>query len=152
MSQDSLHLQSAFRYCRLLHPQIRISQLELLLAIHNRPGLSQIDLANECDLSPSGVSRAIDALGASGRKDRLSEVAMNWVETSTDPSDDRVKLVSLNDEGHEFVEHLLGLCFESQQQPPVQLMREPAVLEALAQLQQATAHLSGVLKALAEQT
>lgn len=106
-------LQAAMRYCRRQHPQLRISQLELLLAIHARPGCTQSELAAECDLTLSAVSRAVDVLGKSGRRDRLSEVRLEWIRTQRNPDDDRVIQVFLTPKGTDFVTTMEALCYGS---------------------------------------
>lgn len=101
-------LHAAMRFCRREHPQLRASQLELLLAIQLKPGQTQSELATDCSLTLSAVSRAVDVMGSKGRTDNKGTVAMAWLETRGNPHDDRIKQVYLTQKGSEFL-HLLEM-------------------------------------------
>ena len=53
-------LRNGLRLFRTISPQIRASQIDMLLTIALKPGISQTELAVECDLTLSAVSRAVD--------------------------------------------------------------------------------------------
>lgn len=101
--KPATNLQAALRFCRRQHPQLRVSQLELLLAIQARPGCTQTELATECDLTLSAVSRAVDVLGHKGRRDSFSQVCLGWIETKRNPDDERILQVYLTPKGNDFV-------------------------------------------------
>ena len=101
-------LHAAMRFCRREHAQLRASQLELLLTIQLKPGQTQSELATDCSLTPSAVSRAVDVMGSKGRSDNKGQVAMQWVETHDNPHDERIKQVYLTQKGSEFL-HLLEM-------------------------------------------
>jgi DNA-binding MarR family transcriptional regulator len=107
------HLHTAMRFCRLRHSQIRASQLELLLAVQLKPGQTQSELAIACDMSLSAVSKAVDVMGTSGRKDKLSGARLGWLEIKRNPDDDRVALVYLTKAGTEFVSLLEAITYGS---------------------------------------
>ena len=87
-----------------LSPQFRFTQLRLLLMVSKHQPINQTQLADHTGLSVAAVSRAIDVLGTSGRRDTIGP-ALGLVQVLLDPSDDRLKLVSLTTKG----KSLLGL-------------------------------------------
>ena len=101
-------MHAAMRLCRREHPQLRASQLELLLAVLLKPGQTQSELAINCSLTLSAVSRAVDVMGVKGRSDHKSQVAMEWLETRENPHDERTKQVYLTKKGTDFL-HLLEM-------------------------------------------
>lgn len=104
------NLHAAMRFCRRTHPQLRASQIELLLQVYLKPGMTQSELASEVDLTLSAVSRAVDVLGKSGRRDGRSKAQMEWIETRRNPDDDRILQVFITQKGRDFVstlEHLI---------------------------------------------
>ena len=107
-------LQAAMRFCRQQHPQLRASQVELLLAAAARPGSAQSELAAECDITLSAVSRAVDVMGGSGRKDLKSGVKMRWLETKRNPDDERIVQVFVTPKGRQFLETLEAILYGSQ--------------------------------------
>lgn len=111
--QRLLDLRAALRLARTLHPQLRISQLELLLLVCLKPGMTQSELALETDLSLSAVSRAVDVLGRSGRRDNKSSAKLDWIETRRNPDDDRVLQVFPTPKGRDFVSTLEHLTYGS---------------------------------------
>ena len=108
--QQVKNLHAAMRLCRRTHPQLRASQIELLLQVYLKPGMTQSELAEKVDLTLSAVSRAIDVLGKSGRRDGKSNAQMDWVEARRNPDDDRILQVFITQKGRDFVstlEHLI---------------------------------------------
>ena len=101
------------RFCRRERVQLRASQLEFLLSVALKPGQTQTELATDCGVTLSAISRAMDVLGSSGRRDSRSAARMGWVETRKDPDDDRVQLVHLTQSGREFVSLLETICYGS---------------------------------------
>lgn len=110
---DVSALHAAMRYCRRQHPQLRVSQLELILSVFQKPGQTQSELALECDLSLSAVSKAVDVLGSTGRRDKLSAARLGWLETKRNPDDDRVQQVYLTTTGVDFVTLLMRIIHGS---------------------------------------
>ena len=106
-------LHAALRFCRREHSQLRISQLELLLSAAVRPGQTQTELAADCNLTLSAVSRAVDVLGTSGRRDAKSSARMAWIETKRNPDDDRHLQVYLTQSGREFVSLIEAIIYGS---------------------------------------
>jgi DNA-binding MarR family transcriptional regulator len=110
---SSDHLLTALRFCRRQHSQIRASQLELLIAVYLKPGRTQSELAIACDMSLSAVSKAVDVLGTSGRKDKLSNARLGWLEIKRNPDDDRMALVHLTKAGEDFVKLFEAILYGS---------------------------------------
>ena len=106
-------LHAAMRFCRREHSQLRVSQLELLLSAAVKPGQTQTELATDCGLTLSAVSRAVDVLGSSGRRDNKSSARMSWIETKRNPDDDRHLQVHLTQSGREFVSLLEVIIYGS---------------------------------------
>jgi DNA-binding MarR family transcriptional regulator len=95
-------------YLRTFHPQFRVSQLDLLLTVAAKQGQSQTDLALACDLTLAAISRAIDALGTSGRRDGKGS-RLGFLRTERDPTDDRFVLVFLTDKGKKMLQTLADI-------------------------------------------
>jgi DNA-binding MarR family transcriptional regulator len=100
-------------FLRSLHPQLRVSQLDLLLSISEKEGQSQTDLAIDCGLTLAAVSRAIDALGISGRRDGKGQ-KLGLIRAERDPNDDRFVLVFLTEKGKNVMETIANLVFPEQ--------------------------------------
>jgi len=100
-------------FLRSLHPQLRVSQLDLLLAVAEKEGQSQTDLAINCGLTLAAVSRAIDALGTSGRRDGKGK-RLGFLKAERDPNDDRFVLVSLTDKGRQTLLTCANLAYPEQ--------------------------------------
>lgn len=103
-------LRKGVVYLRTLHPQFRVSQLDLLLAVAAKQGQSQTDLAIACDLTLAAISRAIDALGTSGRRDGKGS-KLGFLRTERDPRDDRFVLVFLTDKGRKMLQTLADITY-----------------------------------------
>ena len=108
---DLSKLHSGLLFCLHQHSQLRISQLHLLLTVALKPGQTQTELATACDLTLSAVSRAMDVLGTTGRRDKISSARMGWVETRRNADDDRILQVYLTKKGHEFVSLLEAVVY-----------------------------------------
>lgn len=106
-------LRLAFKLCRQLGAQIRVSQIDLLLTIAAKPGSTQTQLARECDLTLAAISRAVDVLGKTGRRDGGSTSKLGFIETRRDPNDDRHLLVYLTPAGEQFVSLLMEMAYGS---------------------------------------
>ena len=107
-------LRHAFKLCRQLGAQIRVSQIDLLLTIAAKPGSTQTQLARECNLTLAAVSRAVDVLGKTGRRDGGSSGKLGFIEARRDPKDDRHLLVYLTPDGEQFVSLLLEMGYGNQ--------------------------------------
>jgi DNA-binding MarR family transcriptional regulator len=103
-------LRDAMRLCRQASPQIRCSQVDFLLSVALTPGRTQTELATECDLTLAAVSRAVDVMGESGRRDGLSG-RLGFVETRRTKADDRILQVFLTPSGEQFVSLLETLTY-----------------------------------------
>ena len=92
---------------RMLSPQIRISQIEMLCQIGIHEPISLTDLGNKCDITISGVSRMVDVMGTEGRKDGKGN-ALGWIEVEREINNDRTKQLWLSRKGRVIVETILG--------------------------------------------
>jgi DNA-binding MarR family transcriptional regulator len=90
-----------------MSPQIRLTQLRLLLTVAKHQPLSQTALSEHAGLTLAAVSRAVDVLGSAGRRDGVSG-ALGLLQVLLDPNDDRLKLVSLTPKGRVLLDHLAG--------------------------------------------
>jgi DNA-binding MarR family transcriptional regulator len=93
---------------RVHHAQIRASQLELLLTVWLQPGLNQTELADQLGLSLSAVSKAVDVLGTTGRKDKLSSARLGLLAAERDANDERTRLICLTAAGELLVRSLIN--------------------------------------------
>jgi DNA-binding MarR family transcriptional regulator len=94
------------RLCIGVHPQMRLTQLLTLLAVAEKPGRTQTEIAQEVGLTLAAVSRAVDVLGTSGRRDKRGAPGLGWINAVADPSDDRNMLVFLLPKGRALVREL----------------------------------------------
>jgi DNA-binding MarR family transcriptional regulator len=101
--------RDAARYCRQANPFLRASQLDLLLTIALKEGQTLTELGEDCDLSISAVSRALDVLGKAGRRDGKSS-SYGWVEGRRNPDDDRILQLYLTPKGRHLIDTYLKLC------------------------------------------
>lgn len=90
-----------------LSPQLRISQLDLLLAVYEQEGQIMRELAIETGLTMSGVSRCYDNLSETGRSDGAGE-PMGLLRQEPG-KDDRIKRICLTQKGKAVVETYLAL-------------------------------------------
>ena len=90
------------------HPQLRLTQLMILLAVAEGPGRTQTEVAEDVGLSISAMSRAVDVLGKSGRRDQASKARLGWIEAVADPIDDRRLMLHLLPEGRQLVKMIEG--------------------------------------------
>jgi DNA-binding MarR family transcriptional regulator len=104
--KSTQRLMSVARVCIAVHPQLRVTQLLTLLAVAEKPGRTQTEIAQEVGLSLAAVSRAVDVLGTSGRKDKRGAPGLGWIEAVADPGDDRNLLVFLLPKGRALVREL----------------------------------------------
>ena len=88
-----------------LSPQMRLTQLRLLLMLAKHQPISQTELADRSGLTLAAVSRAVDVFGTTGRRDGQGG-ALGLLQVLLDPSDDRLKLVSLTAKGRALLKHL----------------------------------------------
>ena len=110
-TQQLSALQGACEFLLMQHSQLRVSQLALVLKVAQKEGQTQTELADQCGLTLSAISRALDVLGSSGRKDKISTARMGWLEARENKDDDRIKQVHLTQKGRVFVDFLLTTCF-----------------------------------------
>ena len=97
--------RDGLRLFRAISPQIRASQLDLLITIHLCPGINQTDLAIECDLTLSAVSRAVDVFSSSGRRDGKGG-ALGLLEGKRIQGDDRSISLHLTAKGRQLIQLL----------------------------------------------
>ena len=101
---DSLQeLRGGLRLFRAISPQIRASQIDMLLTIAMQPGISQTELAIECDVTLSAVSRAVDVFTTSGRRDRKGQ-ALGLVTAERAEGDDRTIVLRLTPKGTQLID------------------------------------------------
>ena len=82
----------------VLAPTLRLSQLKLLLLLEKHQPITQTELSLLTGLTQPAISRAVDVLGTSGRRDGKG-TSLGLLHTLLDPEDDRVKLISLTVKG-----------------------------------------------------
>jgi DNA-binding MarR family transcriptional regulator len=63
-----------------------------------------------CDLTLAAISRAVDALGTSGRRDGKGS-KLGLLKTERDPTDDRFVLVFLTDKGKKMLQTLADITY-----------------------------------------
>ena len=95
-------LRNGLRLFRTISPQIRASQIDMLLTIALKPGISQTELAVECDLTLSAVSRAVDVMSATGRRDGIGQ-ALGLVLPVRQEGDDRMICLQLTPKGIQLI-------------------------------------------------
>ena len=106
------NLRNGMRVLRQLSPQIRASQVDLLLTVYQHEGINQKELAIECDVTPSTVSRAVDVFSESGRRDgKGGALAICYTEPC--PEDDRLNRIFLTAKGHQIIKLLLDVIYGS---------------------------------------
>lgn len=96
-------LRGGLRLFRAISPQIRASQIDMLLTISMQPGISQSELATECDVTLSAISRAVDVMGASGRRDGKGQ-ALGLVTAERAAGDDRTIVLRLTPKGNQLID------------------------------------------------
>jgi len=97
--------RAGLRLMRTVSPQIRASQIELLITVALRPGINQTELAVECELTLSAISRAVDVLSVHGRKDGRS-TALGLLEARPVADDERTMAVYLTPKGQQILKLL----------------------------------------------
>jgi DNA-binding MarR family transcriptional regulator len=102
--------RKAVKLLRTIHPQLRVSQVDILLSIAAKEGQSQTDLAADCELSVAAISRAIDVLGSAGRRDGKGG-KLGLIRVEKDPQDDRFQLVYLTDRGKNVMQLFADLVY-----------------------------------------
>ena len=95
-------LRGGLRLFRAVSPQIRASQIDMLLTIAMQPGISQTELAIECDVTLSAVSRAVDVFSTSGRRDGKGQ-ALGLVTTQRVEGDERTISITLTPKGQQLI-------------------------------------------------
>ena len=101
---DSLQaLRGGLRLFRAVSPQIRASQIDMLLTIAMQPGISQSELAVECDVTLSAVSRAVDVFSSAGRRDGKGQ-ALGLVTAERAKGDDRTIVLNLTPKGAQLID------------------------------------------------
>ncbi len=96
-------LQGVTEQLIALVPTFRLSQLNLLLLLAKHQPITQTELSILTGLTPAAISRAVDVLGTSGRRDAAGS-ALGLLHVLLDPDDDRVKLLSLTVKGKRLME------------------------------------------------
>lgn len=87
---------------KVIGPQVRASQVEMLLIIADTPGLTQAEISDRSGMTRSTVSKAIDVFSSKGGSAGL-------VETRFDPSDQRRNLIYLTEKGQALLYQLQNL-------------------------------------------
>ena len=95
-------IRAGFRLFRAVSPQIRASQIDMLLTIAMNPGINQTELAIECDVTLSAVSRAVDVMSTAGRKDGKGQ-ALGLVAATRPEGDDRTITLQLTPKGTQLI-------------------------------------------------
>ena len=89
----------------VLAPTLRLSQLKLLLLLEKHQPITQTELSLLTGLTQGAISRAVDVLGTSGRRDGKG-TSLGLLHILLDPEDDRVKLISLTVKGKRLMENM----------------------------------------------
>lgn len=105
-------LVKAMQLLKQVHPQLRVSQVEFLLTVAQNPNRSQSELAIECGYTLAAVSRLVDTMGETGRRDGKGG-ALGLLQAKPDPKDDRFMLVSLTPKGKNLIKLLEELTLGS---------------------------------------
>ena len=103
-------LRNGMRFLRRISPQIRASQIDLLLTIYLQEGINQRELAIECDVSTSTVSKAVDVFSERGRRDGKGG-ALGLCYTESCPDDDRLNRIYLTSNGKQTLKLLLDVIY-----------------------------------------
>ena len=103
-------LRDGMRILRRISPQIRASQIDLLLTIYLQEGINQKELAIECDVSTSTVSKAVDVFSDKGRRDGKGG-ALGLCYTENCPDDDRLNQIFLTSNGKQTLTLLLNVIY-----------------------------------------
>lgn len=103
-------LKYGLRVFRTVSPQIRASQIDMLLSIAMQPGISQTELAIECDVTLSAISRAVDVFSLAGRRDGKGQ-ALGLVTAERAAGDDRTILLRLSSKGSHLIDLYHQLIF-----------------------------------------
>jgi len=96
-------MRGGLRLFRAISPQIRASQIDMLLTIAMSPGISQTELAIECDVTLSAVSRAVDVMSMAGRRDGKGQ-ALGLITATRMQGDDRTICVQLTPKGIQLID------------------------------------------------
>ena len=75
----------------------------MLLTIAMQPGISQTELAIECDVTISAVSRAVDVFSSAGRRDGRGQ-ALGLVTAERAEGDDRTIVLRLTSKGTQLID------------------------------------------------
>ena len=94
----------------IAHEQLRPRQLVLLAQVADEPGLTQTELADRVGLTTSALSRNLDALGLDGRRDK-DRPGLGWIESKSNPDDDRHKRTYITEEGQRVLSLLLAVLW-----------------------------------------
>jgi len=95
-------MRGGLRIFRAISPQIRASQIDMLLSIAMRPGISQTELSHECNMSLPAVSRMVDVMGTAGRRDGKGQV-LGLVTATRAIGDDRTIVLKLTPKGTQLI-------------------------------------------------
>ena len=68
-----------------------------------QPGISQSELAIECDVTLSAVSRAVDVMGTTGRRDGRGQT-LALVTAQRAEGDDRTIVLRLTSKGNQLID------------------------------------------------
>lgn len=98
----------AVRLILAKYPGITGSQIDILCAVALKPGLAQVELAEEVGLTTSAVSRSIRVLSR-GRRDVVTKVSLGLIRAERNEDDERLLQIYLTDNGETFVKLLSDL-------------------------------------------
>ena len=93
---------------RNLSPQMRLTQLDLLLAVYEQEGQIMRELAIATGMTMSGISRAFDSLSKEGRKDVKVDGGQAMLRTETG-SDERIKRIYLTGKGKDVLDSYFSI-------------------------------------------
>lgn len=103
-------LAKALAVARSVHPDMTVLQLRVLIHIAGQGQVSGTEVATSLDLHKAVVSRIIGILSDVRVSGRQAE-GLGFVAINEDPLNRRVRLASITDKGHGFIQHLVE-CLE----------------------------------------
>ena len=106
------NLRNGIRFMRTLSPQIRASQIDLLLTVYLTPGITQRDLAIECNVSTSTISKAVDVFAPPAKQNKNNRLANIW-RTERCSDDERLIQIYTTTEGQTIIKLFLDASYVS---------------------------------------
>lgn len=110
---NATRLERLFSCCQLfqtLAPTFRVSQVMALADLYLNPGETQNELAEHLGFTVSGVSRLVDVLSDSGRRDRDTQ-GLDLITASYVDDDHRIRTLELTQRGERLLEVACSILY-----------------------------------------